>query len=211
MKNWTLLEINYDKDIYDVHIIDNLTVASGAYAILGISDDRKSNGNVKVDYVFRSYVSLEDEMGDHIQLLDADGILRDEVGYYDPNFPSTGTAHAGKSLQLRSIDLNNNVGDNWCRAGTVWSGSAGDMGTPGQANVCPKEIVSPIVITEIMMDPAVVFDGKGEWIGTSFDACVRIECALVFNVQFGTQQYLKPIIVLLCTVHRDLQYRIRTG
>ncbi len=65
-------------------------------------------------------------------------------------------------MALESLSLRNDVGEHWCAANTPYGD--GDAGTPGAANSCgPSTPIAPIVINEIMQNPAGVPDSVGEW------------------------------------------------
>jgi uncharacterized repeat protein (TIGR01451 family) len=117
------------------HVINNgapLILASGGYLVLGANDDPLVNGGVGVDYAYSSYllVDVEDEV-----VLVCDDTEADRVNY-DGSFPFA----AGASMQLLDPGLNNNNSANWCQASAPWPGSAGDFGTPGEANDCPADL-----------------------------------------------------------------------
>lgn len=122
--------------VADNHPINNggpLLINPGQYLVLGRNGDPATNGGVIVDYTYTIY-SLNNT--NDIVMLECAGIEVDQVNY-DPTFPGP---TAGASLQLSVPSLDNNDGDNWCGATTLWSGSAGDRGTPGSANNCPADL-----------------------------------------------------------------------
>jgi Lamin Tail Domain len=138
MTGWQIKESN----AANTHNMTSFVIGSGQYKVLG----RQSNiTGVTVDYVYGSNTSTTgfpqlDEAGDYLFLYSSDGKPQDFAGISAGwGFPSTsGSANAGKSLQLKSLTLANYVGANWCKSSTAWpNATLGDMGTPGKANDCP--------------------------------------------------------------------------
>lgn len=137
MTGWTIQEAT----IENTHTMSSFVIGSGQYKVLG----RQTNiAGVTVDYVYGLTTSTEgypqlDNTGDYLLLRDA-FTMQDSVNFWSgSNFPGNSESfNAGKSMQLKSLALDNFDGANWCRSTTAWSGAAdGDMGTPGQANDCP--------------------------------------------------------------------------
>lgn len=123
------------------HTMGSFSIGSGEYKVLG---RKAAIPGISVDYVYGTAASsgypLLNNDGDLIRLT-GNGAIQDVVDYRTtmgiPNtFPSSsGTANAGKSIQLKSLDLDNNEGSNWCQSTSGWSGATtGDKGTPRQAN-----------------------------------------------------------------------------
>lgn len=114
------------------HTMGTFTINAGKFAILSRAS---SIAGVTVDYCYGtgSYPVYENS-GDTVQLLDSSNTVQDSVNYSQAGFPSGATA--GKSMQLRSFGVDNNLATSWCHAATAWPGSTGDMGTPNQRNKC---------------------------------------------------------------------------
>jgi hypothetical protein len=107
----------------------SLVIGAGQYLVLGNNDQVSTNGGVAVDYKYTSYTLANSE--DEIVLVSASGVEVDRVAY-----TSSWGISPGASMQLKSTGLDNNVAANWCVSTTPWTGSTGDMGTPGGVNVC---------------------------------------------------------------------------
>jgi uncharacterized repeat protein (TIGR01451 family) len=118
-----------------------LLIEPGGYLVLGRNGDRAENGGVPVDYTYTGYLLANDD--DEVVLV-CDGGEVDRVAYDGGlTFPDP----TGASIQLAHPSLDNSVGGNWCEARTMWPGSAGDRGTPGQANDCPASPVLTVTKT----------------------------------------------------------------
>jgi Lamin Tail Domain len=130
---WTLMDQGSDKHVITAGDAGaaGLTIAAGKYVVLAKNTDSTTNGGVTVAYGYGSTDFHIANSADEIVLLDKSGLLVDKVAYTS----SWGVA-AGASMQLKDPTLDNNVAANWCLATVKWSGSAGDFGTPGAANVC---------------------------------------------------------------------------
>jgi predicted extracellular nuclease len=154
INGWTIR----DDDI-DIHVIDNggaLEIPAGGYLVLGNNADTSTNGGVSVAYEFPSNFYLGNS-GDELVLLDETATEIDRVMWDDgATFPDPN----GASMSLIDPALDNNVGANWCTSVTPFG--AGDLGTPGAANVCPV-VVPEVIINEILQNPYAVGDGVGEW------------------------------------------------
>ena len=121
-------------------ITESLVIPVGGYVVLGNNGDSDTNGGLTVDYVYGSDITL-DNTADTLSLKYGDGYTADMVNYNSTDF----LISPGASIQLIDPSLDNDVGANWRRAHTVWSGSAGDRGTPGEANnadTTPPEVSS---------------------------------------------------------------------
>jgi predicted extracellular nuclease len=128
INGWTIKDNGTDS-----HVISNggpLNVPAGGFVVLGRDADFSGNGGVNVDY---QYVGLFLANGDdELILLDTTLAEIDRVEWDGgPAFPDPN----GASMSLVEPTLDNNVGSNWCTASTPYG--AGDLGTPGAANVCP--------------------------------------------------------------------------
>jgi predicted extracellular nuclease len=106
------------------------TLAPGQYVVVGANTNKATNGGATVVSAWNSF-GLGNTSGT-VQLYNAAGVLADEVVY------GTGwTKPTGASISLKTPSLDNSQPANWCTESTVWSGSAGDKGTPGAAAGCP--------------------------------------------------------------------------
>lgn len=85
---------------------------------------------------------------DALNVLNAQGRCVDRVNWAANDVPNRG----GKALALRSLNLNNNVGRNFCLAKTPYG--LGDFGTPGRANDCGRKLTaSPNTVSRPMSLP----------------------------------------------------------
>jgi uncharacterized repeat protein (TIGR01451 family) len=117
-------------NLHQIRQEDPLLIEPGGYLVLGRNGDQAENGGVAVDYTYSGYLLAND--GDEVVLACGGGEV-DRVAYDGGlTFPDP----TGASIQLVQPSLDNSVGGNWCEARTMWPGSAGDRGTPGQANDC---------------------------------------------------------------------------
>ncbi|MBU4360730.1 lamin tail domain-containing protein, partial [Patescibacteria group bacterium] len=121
------------------HIINNsLVVSIGDYVILGRSNDININGGVIVDYKYSNF-SLGNS-DDEIILTCNNGVEDIEIDRVEYTGSSPWPDPTGASMGFNPNLLNsdpkneNDIGSNWCESSTMWSGSAGDKGTPGAVN-----------------------------------------------------------------------------
>ncbi len=145
----------------NLHVIDNggpLLVPAYGHVVLGRNADETTNGGVAVDYAYGTAMVLYNA-ADEVVIVDKNGTIVDQVAYDDgQTFPDP----EGAAMALESLALRNDVGDHWCVANTPYGD--GDAGTPGAANSCgPSMPIAPLVINEIMQNPAGVPDSVGEW------------------------------------------------
>ncbi|MCP4306183.1 MAG: lamin tail domain-containing protein [bacterium] len=151
---WTIRDFDTN-----VHVIDSsLVIPAYGYAVLGRNADQATNGGVAVDYSYGTDMVLYNA-ADEVVIVDPNGTIVDQVAYDDGRtFPDPD----GSALALKSLALRNDVGDHWCAANTPYGD--GDGGTPGAPNSCgPGVPLAPLVINEIMLNPASVPDSVGEW------------------------------------------------
>jgi len=130
LSGWTL-----EDGAGDSHTFGSYIIASGAYAVLGRTDDLGMNGGVSVDYEYGADMTLSDG-ADQIRLLDPLGTLIDVIDYVDGFFPLA----TGRSSALMSGVLDHIANDNstsWCLSLTPIGGGNPDQATPGAANDCP--------------------------------------------------------------------------
>lgn len=153
---WTIRDFDTN-----LHTIDNggpLLVPANGYVVLGRNTDQATNGGVTVDYAYGRGMVLYNET-DEVVLVDPNGTIVDQVVYDDGlTYPDP----EGAALALSSLALRNDVGAHWCVASTIFGD--GDAGSPGAPNTCgPREPIAPLVINEVMQNPAGVPDSVGEW------------------------------------------------
>jgi hypothetical protein len=116
-----------------MHVIgSDLTIAAGAYAVLGRTAEATDN----VDYVYGTSISLGNS-GENIiiNMWGTDGTDGDVICSVDYGLDGFITSVNGKSLQLNpgitSAD-EAKLGTNWCASTLAYN--TGDLGTPGVAN-----------------------------------------------------------------------------
>jgi Lamin Tail Domain len=140
MTGWTILLLNSAFS----HTMTSFIIGSGEYKVLG----RQSNiTGVTVNYVYGSAVSVSPRLNNNgdVIAISAFNQAQDNIDFRSfTNSPSTfpsnsASADAGKSMQLRSLTMDNALGTSWCQSTTAWpNADVGDMGTPGKANDCPS-------------------------------------------------------------------------
>lgn len=147
-----------DKDS-DSHTINNggaLNIGAGEYLVFGINSDSNTNGGVNVAYQYSGF-NLGNS-SDEVMLVD-NGVTIDSVAYDNgASFPDP----TGASMELIDLTADNNVGSNWVTASEVWSGSAGDQGSPGEQY---NNFSNADVSNNVAGDGTVSFDESGEETG----------------------------------------------
>ena len=154
LAGWTLRDEGQDDHV----IVGPLTIAPGAYLVLARKADPLTNGGVIVDYNYSGF-SLSNQ-DDEILLLDAQGLLVDRVAY-----TSAWKVSPGNSFALSSPSADNALLGSWCTVQTPWLNSAGDNGSPGEANAA----CAPSVDGGVEDGPTTVFDA-GLDAGAAVDA-----------------------------------------
>jgi hypothetical protein len=130
LNGWTLRDEG--SDLHQINSGGPLWLAPGGYVILGRNADPLANGGVAVDYAYRAFTLGNTD--DEVILLDALGTEVDRIAYDGGvTFPNPD----GASMALISPALDNALGRNWRASVSAWSGSAGDLGSPGVANPAP--------------------------------------------------------------------------
>lgn len=139
MKGWVIKE---NSNSNSKTIGQDLFVESGQYALLARTNTVSGR---TANYVYGSTATsgfpiINNSGGDILELWDgATGNLQDKVDFRTVA-PNTGFAAIvqGKSMQLKSLDLDNSLPSSWCTSTTAWpeSTSLDDYGTPGEANKC---------------------------------------------------------------------------
>jgi Lamin Tail Domain len=142
LKNWNFKDPS--NSVQTFNITTDLFIGPGQYRVIGASASTALNGNVTLDFAYGVLIFFLANDADAIIMTDSNGTERDRVIYSSSNsFPDA----SGGSISLKSPGLDNSVGANWCKSGTVWLGStANDFGTPGAANVCqiPAPTKAPV-------------------------------------------------------------------
>ena len=105
-----------------------LVIQPGGYLVLGKNGDTSVNGGVNVDYVYDNF-NLGNS-SDEIILYLSDGISVVDRVEWDNG--STFPDPTGKSMELINPAFDNNDGNNWAEALTIYGD--GDYGTPGAQN-----------------------------------------------------------------------------
>jgi len=110
----------------NTHTIVSLVAPANDYTVLARNGDLALNGGVTEDYVYLGFTL--NNTSDQI-ILTCNSVEIDRVEYDGGlNFPNPD----GASMVLGNVNLDNNVGSNWCTSTTPFG--AGDKGTPGTAN-----------------------------------------------------------------------------
>lgn len=140
------------------HTVGELSILAGERAVVAVESDPARNGGVDVDYVYGESLPLYNTIST-LEIVAPDGTLIDRVKWSAPlGFPN----EKGSSIELRATTADNSLGANWC-VSTQRYGD-GDFGTPGTAGTCSDPLPPlPLVISEVMRNPAVVVDSRGEW------------------------------------------------
>ena len=131
-----------DNNGADTIIGDNF-IASHDYFVFCVNETLAVNGGVPTDYVheyaFGTGLQLANT-ADWIVIFDNVGQMQDSVAY-----EAGWSVTAGASHQLKNLTYNNNIDTSWCVSQTAWTGSAGDFGTPGEAEDCSVDIIPPTI------------------------------------------------------------------
>ncbi len=124
LRGWTLADASSDHTV-----ASSFVVPAGDYAVFGLNPDFGSNGGVNVGYEWSRQLG---NGGDLVRVSQPGAGQIDQVSF------TTWAVPAGASLQLdpgsQDETLNNDEGA-WCVAPTAWVESAGDDGSPGEANI----------------------------------------------------------------------------
>lgn len=127
ISGWTLRDDDSDSFVFDA--VGPVVMAAGDFLVVG-RNTRELNGGIEIDVQYGTEF-IHFNTADEVMLLDADLAVIDRVAWTATNgFPKT----PGATMTLRSPDLNNAVGANWCSA--VTDQGNGDLGTPGSLNLC---------------------------------------------------------------------------
>jgi len=134
-------------DNFGTHVITgDSIVAALDYFVFCVNETLATNGGVPTDYEYpystgSTGLSLSNS-GDVVKICDPLDVIIDSVQYTD--LWPFGT---GASMQLRDVALNNDVVDNWDESENAWIGSAGDLGTPGEASDYTPDTEGPTLVS----------------------------------------------------------------
>ncbi|MCB2213424.1 lamin tail domain-containing protein [bacterium] len=107
----------------------NLVIEPGDFVVLAGWADPDDNGGIVPDFVFYNYAIDLDNTDDEIIITDFWDTVIDVVEYDENDgFPEA----EGASIYLPDLDADNMIGANWSVSEEMWSGSAGDLGSPGE-------------------------------------------------------------------------------
>ena len=145
LNGWRIADLGSDSHA----IAGDVWIQPGEYLVLGRNGDSNLNGGVTVAYVYNS-ISLAD--GDDEILLFAPGDVEVDRVVWGGDLSVT----KGASLERTGFTAS----DGWTTAQTPWPGSAGDLGSPGQAYAEPPTpeptstpIPAPPTTTPIPTEP----------------------------------------------------------
>lgn len=178
----------------DATVLDNggagIMVAPGQYFVLGANGDAATNGNVAVDFEYIQNDGAGNQLflsngADEIRLLDASGLLVDEILYDDGVLWAEASGEA-LELNFAAQDATSNDDPaNWALSTCTIAGGPlcnPDLGTPGTASnncttmPCPVDNGNgQLLITEIMQNPAAVFDDAGEYVEVYNPGAVAVD------------------------------------
>ncbi len=117
-------------------IVGSLILPAQGYLVLGRNADPATNGGVNVDYEYSGMTldNVDDEL--YIDDPTATEVLQLEYYVLD-GWPLTPGASIGLNGAIAPNYGPAYSSSNWCAATVLWAGSAGDAGSPGEANeVC---------------------------------------------------------------------------
>lgn len=119
-------------DANEHEITTDVIVPANSYFVLGVSDDKMTNGDVDVDYVWTGFKLSN--AGDIFTIENAAGEIVTTVDYGADGFPGD----KGKAIQFNgdldlAADYDSADAAKWCVAPDQWSMTS-DFGSPGAAN-----------------------------------------------------------------------------
>ena len=151
-------------------ITEDVVISDQDYAVIAVKESETLNGGISnVDYAYNDSSVFSLNLGDSISLHNSGGLIDELI--YSPYLGFDMTP--GSSIMLADLDADkNDSGVYWCVSSSSFGD--GDIGTPGAANdFCTLIISSSIdisalgvgdlIISEIMHNPTVVPDYRGEW------------------------------------------------
>ena len=120
--------------------IESGTINVGQYFVFCSNGDSATNGGVPENYAYEfgtfGWGLALNNTGETISIRYPSGLAVSSLNYAGLPFG------AGRSAQLRSLELDPTLPANWCQADTHWAGANnGDFGTPGVASICPPDFV----------------------------------------------------------------------
>lgn len=131
MEGWTFVDLGTNTTT--VNNGAPLQIAPGEYFVFGRNSDSGTNGGVTVDFQYDSSSFTLGNGGDELIIYMADGTTEVDRVEYDggPNWPDP---NGSSMMFVGSWTDDNNDYSYWVVADAPWAGSAGDNGTPGEAN-----------------------------------------------------------------------------
>ena len=143
-------------------VTSDVTILANDYALFSVNSSPGGNAGIYgVDYEY-DYNNLKLYNADSLDI-SYDGTTFDSISWDQSYGLNTGEALGTRSLSASANDLLTD----WCSSSTSYG--LGDFGTPGTVNDCTSIVsvsaASPgdLVISEVMTDPSLVSDFRGEW------------------------------------------------
>ena len=132
LSGWTLTEVGAGAAAAVLSPGAPLIIGAMGFATLCRNGDPETNGGIACDLEYGAAYTLANG-ADTVLLLDAQGLLHDEVNYDGgPNFPTA----TGASIAMTNPQIDNDVGASWeVSFAIIGGGSTTDKGTPGSANL----------------------------------------------------------------------------
>lgn len=139
INGWIIKDLGSDDQ--PIESSSSLVFQSGEFLVLADNSNSSINGGVNVDYEYPSYTLTNSD--DEIIIYLSDGTTEvDRIEYGISGWPSV---PSGASLAFTGNPSDdNNIGSNWIESTTIWSGSAGDKGSPGTNG---KDQSLPVTLT----------------------------------------------------------------
>jgi len=138
-------------------ITADFVVPSGAYRVMGRSQNTARNGGITVDYNYAHKIGgtatglqFSNSAADYFRIRASTGVTVDSAGYTIASVSAT----AGRSRELTNVGLANaNVdGGNWAAATTNYEAS--NKGTPGAANSTSTSLPPPGQAATVTLTPS---------------------------------------------------------
>ena len=150
-----LLGWSLSDDVHDKFVLPSIDIAPGQYIVLARQKRlvRQRRRHTADRLRQRDRAQREERSSDPARRgVDA---RRDRV-----DWTAGFTVPEGASMSLSDPKADNNKGSNWCTSVSVMR--RGDLGSPGAANRCQPS-TQRLVITEIMQNPRLIADDRGEY------------------------------------------------
>jgi DNA/RNA endonuclease G (NUC1) len=134
-------------------------VPSGAYRVMGRSQNTSRNGGITVDYNYTHKIGgtatglqFSNSAADYFRIRTASGVTVDSAGYTN----ASTAAAAGRSRELTNVALANSTvdGANW--AGATTNYESANKGTPGTTNSTSTSLPPPGAAAHVNVLPASV-------------------------------------------------------